>query len=170
MSRSPQEFVGKLNKASNAVNGAHKPAVQAGANAARDVLARAPGAPHTVAKKPVRVTARMFGNDAVVRFQGPAHLVNNPTQAHDIYPRKFVGTRGTGRKAQRGAKLLGLFGVDAHARHGGVKLADGQVRSHVHHPGTHGKRFFQAGVPGAERAAIAAIRKQVVKEVAGAFR
>jgi hypothetical protein len=134
----------------------------------------APGAPHMVAHRPTGVSVRRIqgGEKPVdsVRWNGPAHLVNNPTKAHDIFPRGYVGTRGTGKKAQRGAALLGAFGLDARSKKGGIRLADGEVRAHVHHPGTHGKHFFELGVLAGRPLAAAEMQKVVLAELGKSFR
>jgi hypothetical protein len=64
---------------------------------------------------------------AIVTYTGPAHLVNNPTRDHMIFPR---GARGTGgRRRRRGGQALTI---------------GGNVRAWAHHPGTGGKHFFEA--------------------------
>ena len=63
----------------------------------------------------------IFGNRAVIRYAGAkAHLVNNPTKPHRIEPRAR-------RRSRRRALTIG-----------------GDVRAWANHPGTRGKRFFQA--------------------------
>jgi hypothetical protein len=62
---------------------------------------------------------------AVVLYTGPAHLLNNPTKAHEILPRRRPGVR-TRRK---GAKAL--------------RFADDEFAASAHHPGTKGKHFFE---------------------------
>lgn len=60
---------------------------------------------------------------AIVQLRGPAHLVNNPMQAHRIEPRA-KSRRGRGRKKA---------------------LTIGQnVRASANHPGTKGKKFWEA--------------------------
>ena len=62
---------------------------------------------------------------AVVRYTGPAHLVNNPTRAHRIEPRR---PRGVRTRRRRGAQALTI---------------GGNLRAWANHPGTGGKRFYQ---------------------------
>lgn len=62
---------------------------------------------------------------AVVFYTGPAHLVNNPTQGHPIFPRRARGRR---TRRRSGASVL---------------VINGSVRAWANHPGTSGKRFFQ---------------------------
>jgi hypothetical protein len=78
---------------------------------------------HRVARGKVGVRYDIKGNGpravALVRYTGPAHLVNNPTQAHRIEPRR------RGRRRRRGLTI------------------GGNVRAWANHPGTSGKGFFQ---------------------------
>lgn len=72
---------------------------------------------------------------AIVAWRGPAQLVNDPTAAHDIKPR-----RGRGHKA--------------------VIVGDGVVaRSHTE--GTRGKHFFEAGADATRVAAPAVAQRGV---------
>lgn len=123
-----------------------------------------------MAGKKVAVTVRMVGDDAIVRFTGPAHLVDRPTKAHNIFPRQFQGTRGRGKRAQKGASLLAAFGLNARSGSGGIKLRDGSVRRSVHHPGTKGKHFFELGKPIAAKSAVSEMRKVVVSEATKVFK
>lgn len=104
-------------------------AIEASALAAKTALLAAPGAPkflRGVGRKGARVGVRYdvkgVGNPtALVRWFGPAHLVNNPTKAHTIAPR--------GRTRRRGNAMA-------------LNTPDGP-RAKANHPGTRGKRFFQ---------------------------
>lgn len=148
----------------------NRSAIRAAGQTARSALLAAPGAPHKVAGRPTTVVVRNVSDDAVsARWVGPAHLVNNPTRAHEITPRGFVGTRSVGRKAQRGAALLSFFGVDARKAQGALKLSDGQFRSEVHHPGTHGKHFFEKGRDMAVPRASKTFAQEKTKQVGKAF-
>jgi hypothetical protein len=64
------------------------------------------------------------GRGVIVSYTGPAHLVNNPTKAHRIEPRRPRGSRS--RRRGRQALTIG-----------------GNVRASANHPGTSGKRFYQ---------------------------
>lgn len=64
------------------------------------------------------------GHGVLVFYKGPAHLVNNPTKAHRIEPRRPRGSRS--RRRGRQALTIG-----------------GNVRASANHPGTAGKGFFQ---------------------------
>jgi hypothetical protein len=77
---------------------------------------------HRVARGKIGVRYDIKGNGpravALVRYTGPAHLVNNPTQGHRIEPRSR-------RRPRRRGLTIG-----------------GNVRAWANHPGTSGKGFF----------------------------
>lgn len=103
-------------------------ALRTAALAGKTSLLAAPGAPKgLVARGRTGVNFTVFGAAATVKWYGPVHLVNNPTKPHELKP-----------KARRGGKAL--------------RLADGHFRSHVEHPGTDGKHFFEAGEQAAAQA------------------
>lgn len=147
-------FLGKIDEASRAI-ASNRPAIQATAQHAKLVFigsAAASGVGRGVGRSPVskKVSARydLRGGEqdasALVRYTGPAHLLNNPTKPHVIRSRKFAGTRGTGARARRGAGLLALFGVDASAQgRGGIVIPGVGVRRYAMHPGTKGLHFAQ---------------------------
>ncbi len=155
-------FVGKIDKVTRAI-GSNRPAVEATARHAKTLFvasAAAKGVGRGVGRSPVskKVSARydLRGGEqnasAVVRYTGPAHLLNNRTAPHVIRPRRFAGTRGTGRRAQRGAALLGAFGVDAASPgRGGIVLPGVGVRRYALHPGTKGLKFAQHATDMAKR-------------------
>lgn len=62
----------------------------------------------------------------VVTYTGPAHLVNNPTAAHVILPKRRPGSR-----RRRGARALTI---------------EGNLRARANHPGTPGKGFAQRAI------------------------
>lgn len=72
---------------------------------------------------------------AVVTYTGPAHLMNNPTKAHRIEPRR---PRGVRTRRRRGATAL---------------VINGSVRAFANHPGTKGKGFYQRARSIAEKTA-----------------
>lgn len=94
-----------------------------------------------VGRNGARVGARydMRGDEAVVKAVGPLHLVERDTKAHEIQPKK----KGRGRNAKRG---------------GGIKLADGNVRGLVRHPGTTGRHPFAKGVDAGRPKAVRVLR------------
>lgn len=169
-SHSGAEFAGKIRTAGSNLKQSKQKAVKAGAQRAQRVFATAPGVPHTVDHKKVVVSLRMVGDDAIVRYTGAAHLVNNPTKPHLIRPKQFLGTRGSGKRVQKGASLLAAFGLDAHSGRGGIKLKDGGIRRSVMHKGTKGKHFFQHAVPVARKSAVSEMRKVAVGEATKVFK
>jgi hypothetical protein len=72
---------------------------------------------------------------ALIGYRGPAHLLNNPTKPHMIYPRRRPGVR----TRRRGASVL--------------KFPDGGFAASAHHPGTKGKHFYEAAKAIVERQA-----------------
>lgn len=88
---------------------------------------------HRVARGKIGVRYDIKGNGpravALVRYVGPAHLVNNPTKAHRIEPRRL------GRRRRR-ALTIG-----------------GNVRAWANHPGTSGKDFFRRAKVAAQASA-----------------
>jgi len=64
---------------------------------------------------------------AIVGYRGPAHLINNPTRPHDIFPRRARGSRSR----RRGATVLRF------------NAGDGGFAPMAPHPGTRGKRFYE---------------------------
>lgn len=151
-STTPAAFVSKIDAATRAI-ASNREAIQATALHAKVVFigaAAASGVGRGVGRSPVsrKVSARydLRGGEqnasALVRYTGPAHLLNNPTKPHIIRPRKFAGTRGRGARAQRGAGLLSLFGVDAQVG-GGIEIPGEGVRRYAMHPGTRGLHFAE---------------------------
>lgn len=167
--RSAEQLTGKFREVQTVMADENRSRLKRAAQVARSEFLGAPGAPHRVAGRPTTVSARPQSTGIAVRWNGPAHLVNNPTRAHDIQPRGFVGTRSVGRKAQRGAALLAAFGLNARSAQGALRLADGQMRTTVHHPGTRGKHFFEKGrdraVPAATKEYRQAFRSDMAKVV-----
>ena len=154
-SSSVPQLLGKLEALSRSV-GENRVAVEAAAVVAKRAFigsAAAAGVGRGVSRSKVAgsVSARYdlrgasSQSTATVRYTGQAHLVNNPTKAHDINPRAFKGTRGSGKRVQRGAALLAAFGLDArnHALGGGVITLAGHPVPTIHHPGTKGLKFAQ---------------------------
>lgn len=128
------ELASKLGQVAAAIPKAQRVGVERAAFAAKKELLAAPGAPRFVrgvgrrgAKTNVRYDVKGTRNPtALVRWTGPAHLVDQPTKAHPIGPRR---RRGKKRRAV---------------------LVNGQPRAVVQHPGTKGKGFFEAGVKRAQ--------------------
>lgn len=142
MTSSIPQFVGKLQKAPETLKQGQTAAVKQAAMAAKTAFLHAPGKPSKVARKTVGVNFRMFGTDsALVRYTGPAHLVNNPTKPHQIAPKR--------RKA--------------------VRLRDGSLRSVIEHPGTTGKHFYEKAKPVAAKAATAAYTSETRQQLRKVF-
>ena len=108
------------------------------------------------AKLGARFDIKGFKNPvALVRYTGPAHLLNNRTGTHIITARGNTRTARGNRR--RGAKVL-KFASD--------EFASGAVR----HPGTPGKYFFQTkALPALRAAAPKAIRRGVRQRMAQVF-
>lgn len=135
-------FSSKFKSASHGATAANKTALGLAAEVAKVALEQAPGAPHTVKGKPVKVTAKVLEPTAYVAWPGVARLVNDPTKAHRIEQRDFVGP-------------LTLPGIG--------------FRMWANHPGTHGKHFFETGTPVAQKAAAEAYLRTHRLELAKHF-
>lgn len=70
---------------------------------------------------------------SIIRATGPLHLLENPTKAHDIAPRR-----------RRGRKRAVAF--------------DGQVYGRVRHPGTRGRKPFSKGIDRGRPKALKVLR------------
>lgn len=124
-------LAGKLERFSHEIKDARRPLNVAALEAKRTMQATAGGViGRKVAgkRRAIGVRYSIFGEGsraaAIVGYRGPAHLVNNPTRAHLILPRRRPGVR----TRRRGASALTI---------------NGDVRASAHHPGTRGKKFFE---------------------------
>lgn len=123
------------------------------AMASKIAFLAAPGAPHGklqgVGTKGARVGVkyRVFGTTAVVRWFGPAHLVNNPTKAHDITPKKRG--RRSGKKAV---------------------VVNGQPVARSHTKGTRGKHFFEIGKKVAVKEATKVVQSGNLNTIRNVFK
>lgn len=84
-----------------------------------------------VGKKGARIGVRYdieTDGRAVVKAIGPLHLLERDTKAHEIKPKS--SGRGSNRKQRKGA----------------VRLANGEFRASVQHPGTKGQHPFEKGI------------------------
>lgn len=185
-SRSSVELVRKLNDLGTATQRKAKNVVDEGALAAKTImLATAaskgvtPGRKIGDRKWGVRYDVKGTTNPtALVRFTGPFHLVNNPTDPHIIGARR-LGTRGAFRARQRQLEVVGafsgrssrggfsenvgMFGAlrgQSDTRRNGLVLNRQRAKAlkfgsshyaYVFHPGTPGKRIFEAAKVVAER-------------------
>jgi hypothetical protein len=115
-SSSPSELAGKLNKLSRELDNTRKP-LTVTALAGKAIFAGTAAAAGASRLAKARYDVR--GNSAIIRYAGAkAHLVNSPTKGHRIVPRA--------RRRRRGLTI------------------EGNVRASANHPGTSGKRFFEA--------------------------
>lgn len=89
---------------------------------------------------------------ALVKYTGPAHLINNPTKAHSIVSRKNRGSRKS-----RSARADGV-GTK------GAVLVGGEPRAFARHPGTRGKHFFERARVTASRVAPEVYAREGIRE------
>jgi len=97
VSSSPQQMAAKLERLAVEIKDTRRPLVAA-AMAAKlaFVSANADVVGHRVPRKSrgrINVQYKIYGDTAVVRYTGPAHLVLNPTSPHTIRPRRRRGKR-----------------------------------------------------------------------------
>lgn len=144
-------FTGRLEKMPEVVRQAGVKTINEAALLTKQAFLAAPGAPRFlrgVGKRGAKVGVRykLLGGtsnpSAVVRWWGPAHLVNNPTKAHDIKPRGSSGRRRSGAKAL---------------------LINGDMRASSHRKATTGKHFFEAGREAA-RIALPRVHQRAVHD------
>ncbi len=121
VSKTPHELAGKLFKAAGSLSAPKLPLIAAAETTKAIFRVNAGsliGDKPTGHRKKIGVRDDFVGpTKVIVRYTGPAHLMNNPTKPHEIRP-----------KGRRGKKALS-FGGHAY----------GSVR----HPGTKGKHFFE---------------------------
>lgn len=156
MTDSPLQFRNKCFKAASTLQTDSKAIVTEIALAAKTdqmTAARAAGVGERlrgVGKRGAKVsvgfeTIGNFANPAaIVKWRGPIQLVNDPTSSHIETPRK-----------RRGAKAT-------------LKLPDG-FRREIHHPGTTGKHFFEAGVEVTKAKAPAVLKRGTHRALAKHF-
>ena len=119
-STSPGEMARKLDRLARDLSDQRRPLTLT-ALAGKRIFASTAAAAR--ASRLARARYDLFGNTAVIQYRGAkAHLVNNPTKAHRIEPRS--------RRRRGGSRRALTIG--------------GDVRAYANHPGTSGKRFFEA--------------------------
>ena len=104
---------------------------------------------------------------ALVRYTGPAHLLNNRTRQHYITPRGLKGTkRGRQRQAAFASNAPELFGGLSRGNKKGAKAIKigGDFRAYAFHPGTKGLHFFERAKPIAAKVAPREYRKAGLRE------
>jgi hypothetical protein len=89
---------------------------------------------------------------ALVRYTGPAHLLNNPSRAHSIVSKKTGRSRRFRSTRESGVGTRGAI------------LVNGNPKAYARHPGTRGLGFFQRAKPVAAKVAPAEYRKAGVTE------
>jgi hypothetical protein len=132
------QFTGKLDKLGKELADTDRPLTATALRGKQIFLASAAAAGvlgSTPAGKRKRVGARYDTKNkksslgvgtVVIFYTGPAHLTNNPTRAHQILPRRRVGSRTRRKQA---AKAL--------------RFPDGDFASSAPHPGTSGKHYYE---------------------------
>lgn len=143
-------FVGSINGAAKGIGTNNRVALEVVAQFAKTTMLNAPGAPKFLSGVGARGAKVGVGYSIVgltnatarVRWRGPAHLVNNPTAAHYIVPRR--------RKA--------------------LRFRNGDFAMVAEHPGTRGKHFFEASREVIKRGAPEIFHRQVRGELVKHFR
>ena len=146
-SRSPEQMARKLAYAASAI-GDNKVAVERTAFAVKGIFLDSLRSTGVSGSTPIsrKVKARYDvkgtrNPTALIRYTGPAHLLNNPTKRHSIVSRKNRRSRAWRGSRDSGEGLRGAV------------LVNGQPKAFVSHPGTRGLHFFERAKPIAERVA-----------------
>lgn len=157
-SNSSAELTRKLLHVSEAIV-SNKPAIERAAFATKTVFTQSLKQSGVKGTTPIsrKVKARydIKGTQnatAIVRYTGPAHLLNNPTRAHSIVSKKNRGSRASRSRRESGVGAKGAV------------LVNGQPRSFARHPGTRGLGFFQRAKPIAAKIAPLEYRKAGLQE------
>lgn len=181
-SRTPQQFVAKINAVGHATDKARKGVVNQGALTAKKIMLGAaaydgvpPGS--KIAGTRWGVTYGIRGAElptALVRFTGPFHLVNNDTLPHYIAAGGLGGSRTTRSdiafraSATRfgGGSTKGAFAGQRRSRGKRALSFNGIARAYIFHPGTTGKHIFQT----ARAVASKSVPAVMATEMKGAWR
>jgi hypothetical protein len=153
------EFAGKIHRAGRSIQGAQRAGVAEAALVGKGIFLANMGATRmSNVGRGARLGARfdikgVQAPTAILYYTGPAHLLNNPTKAHEIAPRSSQRTAG-GRRRRGTAKAL---------------TAGSGVYAKVQHPGTAGKKFFERSVPQVAAAHRNAQQRAVRKALTSAF-
>lgn len=158
-SRSPAQFVGKINKIGHATDRSRRAVVNEGAFATKTIMLAAAAAKGVtpggkIAGRKWGVSYDLKGQvapTALVRFTGPFHLVNNPTKPHYIAASGLGGSRASrGERAFQASanRFQGRASEGSFGRRGKrgkrAVLVNGSPRAYVFHPGTSGKAIYPA--------------------------
>lgn len=153
-STSADQFAGKLVKLSVAINTQAKPGIEAAALVTKQVFLDSLRISGVTGTTPVSrsVKARydikgVHNPTAIVRYTGPAHLLNNPTKPHAIVSKKNRGSRASRSARTSGQGLRGAIAI------GNERYV------FARHPGTKGLKFFQRAKPVAAKLSPQAYRR-----------
>lgn len=147
-SNSAAQLAGKLAKFGHALDD-NRGALTATGLAGKDIFARELARKGVDGTTPVssKVKARfdIKSDGVLVKYTGPAHLLDKPTGAHYIVPKSLGGSR---RKRQRAAMTVGaLLGATGRSLGGGNGAIFIPGSAHpipgALHPGTSGLHFFR---------------------------
>lgn len=140
-SKTPDQLVKKLNDAGKALT-SNRPAVEATCLAVKGVftaaLTTAGVRGSTAISKRVKARYDVRGETnatGLVRYTGPAHLLNNPTKPHGIVSKKNRGSRKSRSERSDGVGMTGAV------------LVNGEPRAYAQHPGTAGLHFYERAKP-----------------------
>ena len=157
-SSSPDQLAKKFIAAADAL-GSNKAAIERTAMVTKTVFLTALRNEGVTGTTPVsrRVKARYDvkgtqNASAIVRYTGPAHILNNPTRSHGIVSRKSGGSRRSRSGRESGVGTRGAI------------LVNGQPKAYARHPGTRGLGFFQRAKPVAAKIAPHEYRKAGIQE------
>ncbi len=138
-SRTVGQFTGKLDKLATELSNVNGP-LEATALVGKQIFLASAASAGVLGAKPQgkrkligarydtknRKSKGLGEGQVVITYTGPAHLVNNPTRAHVILPRRRPGVRT--RRKQAARALL---------------FPSGDFAASAHHPGTRGKHFYE---------------------------
>lgn len=172
------ELVGKLDKFGQAIAD-NRPAMVRVAIVTKGefikALARAGVNGTTPVTKKIGVRDDVKGKlnaTAIVRYTGPAHLINNRTRRHFIGAKRLGTRRSLSAKSRKvgtlaafGGSNRGSFGGFREVKNGKRALTIGaNPRAYAFHPGSPGKQFFQDAKKHATKSAPEAFAKAQVRE------
>ena len=126
----------------------NKPALIKTGMAGKDIYAQARKrkvSGSTPISKKVKERFDLRPGEVIIRYTGPAHLLNNPTAPHFIASKKLGGSRRSrsarasriGAMAAFGGSNRGAFGGKGR----GALTINGSLRAYAFHPGTKGLKF-----------------------------
>lgn len=183
-SKTSAELVSKLRALGTATERSAHQAVSEGALATKTIMVQAATARGLSTNSRLAGRKWSVGYDvkggrqpvALVRYRGPFHLFDNPTQPHFIVAKRLgqrTSRRSRGQRAQ-GAALVGSFGLSGSGAFGGIGDRRGakaltigpNFRAYARHPGTSGAGSFSV----AKIAAKHRVPRVMASSVKGAWR